>query len=236
MASLAVRTAAGGVNPSELGLRLTRRWRASAPGPGGGGWRASGAAVARGDTIMSDIGTASSATSLWNGLLPVLAGGALALLGSFIGSVIGPFFIQRTKDATDRRRKRAEKCEELMGAVVEHYHWNNALRYFTISGQGNQPTLSPITKIQAIVGMYFPEFDSLALQFDTVSLAYERWILDMGQRRVRNQPGYDTLPGHDDVLPPYIAKRMEFLSALRDFARREFSERARPWWRRLMSG
>jgi len=158
---------------------------------------------------MSDIGT-------------VLVGGALALVGSFIGSVIGPFFIQRAKDATDRRRKRAEKCEELIGAVVEHYHWIAAMRYFTISGQGNQPTLSPITKIQAIVSMYFPEFDVLALQFDIVSNSYELWILDIGQRRVRNEPGYENIAGHDDVGQEYTAKRMEFLAALRNFARREF--------------
>jgi hypothetical protein len=152
---------------------------------------------------MSDIGT-------------VLVGGALALVGSFIGSVIGPFFIQRAKDATDRRRKRAEKCEELIGAVVEHYHSIAAMRYFTISGQGNQPTLSPITKIQAIVSMYFPEFDVLALQFDIVSNSYELWILDIGQRRVRNEPGYENLAGHDDVGQEYTAKRMEFLAALRN--------------------
>jgi hypothetical protein len=176
---------------------------------------------------MSDIGTAS--TPLWSVLLPVVVGGAIGVIGGFVG----PFLVQRAKDASDKRRKRAEKCEELIGAVVEHYHWIDALKYFTISGQGNQPTLSPITKIQAIVGMYFPEFDALALQFDTVSNNYVIWILDMGQRRVRNEPGYENLAGHGDVLPQYIAKRMEFLSALRNVARREFSDQRRPWRHRL---
>jgi hypothetical protein len=90
---------------------------------------------------------------------------------------VGPFFLQRLKGAADKKQQRAEKCEELIGAVAEHYHWITALRYFTISGQGNQPALSPITKIQAIVGMYFPTFDALALEFDTVSNDYEIWIL-----------------------------------------------------------
>jgi hypothetical protein len=88
-----------------------------------------------------------------------------------------------------------------------------------------------MTKIQAIVGMYFPTFDALALQFDTVSNDYEKWILSIGRQRARDEP-FD-LTGQDDVVSPYIAKRMEFLSALRNFARREFSDQRRPWWRRL---
>ena len=59
---------------------------------------------------MCDVGTASSVTPLWNVLLPVLVGGAIGIVGSFVG----PFFLQRAKDAADRKRKRAEKFEELV--------------------------------------------------------------------------------------------------------------------------
>jgi len=150
-------------------------------------------------------------------ILPVLAGGAIGVIGSFIGSFVGPFFIQRAKDATDRIRERAKTLEELIGAVVEHYHWIATMRYFYISGQGNQPTLSlsPIIKIQYIVAMYFPEFDALALQFDTVSNNYEIWMLSIGQQRVRNEPKYEHLAGHADVVQQYTDKRMEFLAELR---------------------
>jgi hypothetical protein len=155
---------------------------------------------------------------MWNVLLPVLVGGAIGIVGSFVG----PFFLQRLKDAADKKRKRAEKCEELVGAVVEHLHWVAAMRYFFISGQGSQPALSPITKIQAIVSTYFPEFDLLVQEFDRVGNKYEMWILDTGQKRVRNEPGYEKLVGHDDVVTKYTDKRAEFLAELRRFARREF--------------
>lgn len=56
-------------------------------------------------------------TPLWSVLLPVLIGGAIGIVGSFVG----PFFLQRLKDATEKKRKRAEKFEELVGAVTEHY-------------------------------------------------------------------------------------------------------------------
>jgi hypothetical protein len=163
---------------------------------------------------MTDI----SAASLLIVLLPVVVGGAIGI----IAGLVGPYCIQRAKDAADKKRKRAEKLEELIAAVVEHFHWISAFRYFTISGQGSEPTLSPITKVQAITGTYFPEFDVLVQQLDSASNEYEKWILSIGQKRVRNERGYEKLVGHDEVLKAYTEKQQAFLTALRRFARREF--------------
>jgi hypothetical protein len=160
----------------------------------------------------------SGVTSLWNVLLPVLVGGAIGVIGSFVG----PFFLQRLKDAADEKRKRAEKLEELIAAVTEHYHWVGATRYFIISGQGSEPTLSPITKIQGIVGTYFPEFQPLVEQLEFVTYEYEQWILDIGRKRLRNEPGYEKLIGHEDIAKKYTAAREELLKELRSFARRRF--------------
>lgn len=165
--------------------------------------------------VMADIGTA---TSVWNGLLLVGVGGAIGILSG----VIGPYFIQRRKDVADRKRKRAEKFEELVAAVVEHYHWMATMRFFFVSGQGSQPTLSPITKIEAIVSTYFPQFEMLVRQLDSASNEYEIWILSTGQKRIGNEPGYEKLTGHDEVLTKYTDKRMDFLVELKRFARREF--------------
>jgi hypothetical protein len=153
-----------------------------------------------------------------NVFLPVVIGGAIAIVAGFVG----PFFIQRAKDAADKKRKRAEKFGELVAAVVEHFHWFAAMRYFFIAGQGSEPTLSPITKIQAIVTTYFPEFESLVQQFDSASNQYEIWILDMGQKRVRNETGYEKLVGHDEVVTKYTDARKKFLDELKHFARRMF--------------
>ena len=127
------------------------------------------------------------------------------------------------KEAAEKNKRRAEKFEELVAAVVEHFHWMANIRYFYISGQGSQPTsLSPIMKIDAIASTYFPEFEKLVRQLDSASNKYEVWILDMGQKRVRNEPGYERLTGHDDVVTTYTDIRAEFLMELRNFARREF--------------
>jgi hypothetical protein len=152
-------------------------------------------------------------------LLSVLVGGAIGI----IAGVAGPYFIQRVKEKADKREKRADKLEELIGAVIEHYHWFAAMRYFFISGQENQPTLSPIIKIEAIAGTHFPEFGPLVQRLNSASNNYEIWILDTGQKRLRNEPGYEKLTGHDEVLTNYTRARDAFIAELRNFARRELN-------------
>jgi hypothetical protein len=151
-------------------------------------------------------------------LWPVIVGGGIAI----VAGIVGPYLIQRTKDAADKKRKRAEKFEELVSAVSEHYHWFAIMRYFFISGQGSQPPLSPIIRIEAIVSTYFPEFEEWVRRLDIASNRYEVWILNVGQKRVRNEAGYEKLDGHDEVLTNYTDVRNNFLGKLRGFARRKF--------------
>ena len=160
---------------------------------------------------MADAGIVSS-------LAPVVVGGLIGIAGGWLG----PWLLEARKQAAEKKKKRAEKFEELVGAVVEHYHWIGALRFFTISGQGSLPTLSPITKIEAIASTYFPEFEGLVRQFDAASNNYEIWLLGTGRKRVQNEPGYENLTGHDEVVTKYIDKRAELLMELKRFARREF--------------
>jgi hypothetical protein len=170
---------------------------------------------------MRDIFTASP--PLMNVLLPVALGGFLAIIGGLVSGLVGPYIIQRVRDAAEKKRKRAEKYEELVAAVYEHAHWIDAMRFFVISGQGSAaPTLSPITKILAIVNTYFPEFEELVLQFVIASSKYEQWIWAIGQKRVKNEPGYENLIGFDDVLTEYMDQQKAFLIEFRRFAQREF--------------
>jgi hypothetical protein len=125
---------------------------------------------------------------------------------------LAQFVLQRQKDAADRKRERAEKFEELVGAVTEHYHAIGALRFFAISGQGeSQPTLSSMAKIEAITITYFPEFEGSIQQFFSASNEDEMWILSTGQKRLRSEPGFEKLAEHDEVLTKYTHARMIFL-------------------------
>jgi hypothetical protein len=151
--------------------------------------------------------------------------GSMALVGVLVGAGVTNrvnYLIAVRKEAQDKKRKREEKFEELVSAVIEHNQWFGALRFFAIAGQGSLPYLSPMTKIEAIVSTYFPELEGLLRQFASESTDYEVWVLDRGQKRVLNEPGYERLDGYDDVLTKYLSKSAEFLVTLKLFARREF--------------
>jgi hypothetical protein len=151
-------------------------------------------------------------------LLPVIVGGVIGLAGGWLG----PWFLERRKEKAEKKRLRAQKFEELVGAVVEHYHWITTKQFLVIAGQGSEPNLSPMIKIEAITSTYFPDFTTLVRKLDSASNEYERWIFDMGQKRVRNEPGYEKLNGLDEVLTKYTDARAEFLMQLKPFAQREF--------------
>ena len=166
---------------------------------------------------MSDIGTASTPLMIvLLPLLPVVVGGLIGI----IAGLVGTYFIQRAKDAADKKRKRAEKFEELVGAVVEHLHWINTMRNFRTFGIGSEPAMSSVAKIQAISDTYFPEFEDLVQQLYTASTDYEIWSSRAAQKKLRSEPEY--MAGHENIVKTYMEKREALLTALRNFARREF--------------
>jgi hypothetical protein len=55
-------------------------------------------------------------------LISVVVGGIIGIAGG----LIGPLMLERRKEASEKKKKRAEKFEELVGAVVEHYQWIGA--------------------------------------------------------------------------------------------------------------
>jgi hypothetical protein len=158
------------------------------------------------------------ADAAWLGLAGTVVGGLIGLAGGWLG----PWLLERRKEKADKKKRRAEKFEELVGAVVEHYHWITAKQFLVIAGQGSEPNPSPMIKIEAITSTYFPEFTMLVRKLDSASNGYESWIFDMGQKRVRNEPGYENLPGQGEVLTKYTDARADFLVELKLFARREF--------------
>jgi hypothetical protein len=57
---------------------------------------------------MSDIGTTSTPLMIvLLPLLPVVVGGLIGI----IAGLVGPYFIQRAKDASDKKRKRAKNLK-----------------------------------------------------------------------------------------------------------------------------
>jgi hypothetical protein len=164
---------------------------------------------------MSDTGTA---LSVWTGLLPVLVGGAIGILGG----MIGPYFIQHAKDATDRKRKRAEKFEELVTALYEHRHWLDTLEDIRVFGADLRAAVSPFAKVQAISAVHFQNFAPALAELDALGRKYEAWMSKAAVKRLEHPTALPNTDGLIDVYGPYNEKFWVILADLRDFARREF--------------
>ena len=153
---------------------------------------------------MSDVGTASSVTSLWTVLVPVMVGGGLTIAGGFLSQ----FVLQRTKDAADRKQKRTDKLEELVSAVYDYDHWLNTTKH---SFEG-EVTMSLFVKILAIPDIYFPDFRDAVGELRT---AADKYVVSM-LPHAQNSPENTTNP-----MVQYIETRDGLLRELGNFARRE---------------
>jgi hypothetical protein len=69
----------------------------------------------------------------------------------------------------EKKRRRAEKFEELIATLYELSHWLTTMknaRLFGVFGDDDKIGMSPIAKVQAICSVYFPEFEEQIKQLD----------------------------------------------------------------------
>lgn len=154
---------------------------------------------------------------MWGTLVPVLIGGLLTLAGGFIG----PFFLQKQKDAAEHKKRRADKFEELVAAVYDFDHWVDCNRLRSVHGESLPETVSPFAKVQSISSVYFPKFDTAIGELNEASTEYFLWMANAGQKRILKN--FDNLTdGFLDVYKPYAVKRDGLINELKKFAQAEF--------------
>lgn len=154
-------------------------------------------------------------TSLW----PVIVGGVIALGGVVITSGI-TVALKFVESRNERKKRRAEKFEELVELIYRHDHWQDQKRNIYVSGGEGTVELSPIAKIEAITAVYFPQFSELMREVVLASQAYELWMMKAGQKRPAKEP--DVTEGFREAYAPVGEKRGHLLDALKKFAREEF--------------
>jgi hypothetical protein len=166
----------------------------------------------------------------------------IGVFGTAVGAIIGylgTWLLQRMKETEENRRRRAEKFEELVATIYEFDHWIMNTRSINAYGSTNlSETASPFAKIEAIVAIYFQQFDELVVALEGASDRYMAWMTEAGLARLvlaeKIQKGLVTgsqadlrnLPEFSDELTskvskPYVKARMDLLYALKDFGKKE---------------
>ena len=105
-------------------------------------------------------------------LVPVIVGGVIALAGGWFG----PWVLEGRKEKAEKKKRRAEKFEELVAAIYEFDHWLDNERTRGLGGSTSPPEVSPFAKIQAISAVHFPSFDPLIRELDNGAASYRVWI------------------------------------------------------------
>jgi hypothetical protein len=168
----------------------------------------------------------------------------IGVFGTAVGAVIGflgTWLVQQMKETEEKKSRRAEKFEELVAAVYEFDHWIGNSRSITAYGQTNvSETVSPFAKVEAIVAIYFQQFNELVVALERASDKYIAWMSEAGLARLvlaekiqkglvtgsqadmRNLPEFSTERLYE-VQNPYVKARMDLLYALKEFGNEEFA-------------
>jgi hypothetical protein len=165
-----------------------------------------------GDNTMADVSDVS--------LLSVALGGALTILGGIIVSAATILNSWR-QESLDRKKLRAAKFEELVSSIYEFNHWLDTKHAYIVFGTEPPPGMSPISKIEGIAAVYFPDFLPKIATMKALSAPFQVWMGQSGIKRIQGDIAHVN-DGLDDVYKPYNQGRDDLITALIEFAKKEF--------------
>ena len=146
------------------------------------------------------------------GLGPAVLTAAVALLS--------PRLTEGRKQKAEKEKRRAEKFEELVGALFEHKHWLDQYMSTKIFGDKIELGVSPMAKVVTISNIYFPNFKEQIAELDIVSSKFEISILEAGKKRLSNEENYTS--GSLEAAPAYFEKHSALMKELTAYAQKEF--------------
>jgi hypothetical protein len=160
-------------------------------------------------------------------LLPVIVGGLIGLAGG----IVGPPLSHWLNEGSSNKKKRAEKLEEMIGYIYAHDHWLNIMRNIRVYGAQDAESPTPLSKANAIAAIYFPQFLTALAELGVVTNQYELWMFGGAQKRLAGNIK-ELNDGHPEAYDPYMNKREEVLTTLKQFAASEFAAKPLLWKRR----
>lgn len=154
--------------------------------------------------------------SIW----PVIVGGLIAIGGVAITAGIN-VLMKRGDNENERKKRRAEKFEELVAAIYEHDHWLDTKRDVVMYGHEAEVGVSPLAKVEAISAVYFPRFNGSVAALAQRTRDFEVWMSKAALKRLRQQ--LDKInDGLSEAYAPYSQAQAVLINELKEFARREF--------------
>lgn len=150
---------------------------------------------------------------IWSILLPVVVGGALAVLGGAIGPVMSHLLGSRAS----RQSIRTQRFDEMMASAYEHDHWLDLKRRSLVFGERLEAGPPPIYKARSIVLTNFKDLVQPIKKLDAASSGYQAWMASAGQKRLNGEVSALT-NGFDEAYKNWLAEFLKFQDSASDYA------------------
>jgi len=144
-------------------------------------------------------------------LVPVVVGGLLATLGVVAGAIVVHKLERKTSDA----RLKREKLEQLVDASYRVESWLNERMSVDLSGHERDIGILPISEVEMISRLYFPELQKEVYRLSVASASYQKWIAEGRVNVLRNKAITDE---HKEKFNPIYTEMLQSISALVDGA------------------
>jgi hypothetical protein len=156
-------------------------------------------------------------------LVPVIVGGLIAMGGVLISGGI-TLAVNLMQSHNERKKRRAEKFEELVTALFDYEHWLDVVRdmYLYSSASETVPTrpATPFSKLHAIGAVHFPDFEKKIQELNVAGIAYVTWIFAARKKKIAGDK--DFIAGYSDAYAAFLKVVTSMRSELTSYAGREF--------------
>jgi hypothetical protein len=154
-------------------------------------------------------------TSLW----PVVVGGFLTMCGVAVSGGL-TLVLNRVQAHEEKKKRRAEKFEQLVNAVYEFDLWLDVKEDVMARLEKIKLEVSPFAKLEAISAVHFPQFLPQINELQQATFPYINWMAEAGIRRAKDD---FTFPdGLKELYGAYAQKRGQLLDQLKRYAADHF--------------
>jgi hypothetical protein len=150
---------------------------------------------------------------------------ALIALGGtiigFAGGFVGQWLLEGRKHEAEKKRKRAEKLEELVITIYDHREWMNEI---AVNYNKESHPNSPFAKIEAIKQVYFSQFDILVRK---MAMTSNNYYISIKKNNAMRQQSDSSIPAHaidelTEAKESYYKSLGSLLDEIRKYSKREF--------------
>lgn len=163
--------------------------------------------------MTSELGVAAS---LWQPLIPVIVGGALAILGGAFTPLLSHYLAGKKS----HRERRTARFEQMMEAVYQQDHWLDLRRRSLGQGELIEPGHAPIHRARFIALSDFPDLVLPMRKLDVASGVYETWIAKAASDRI-NGNHTQWMDGFKEAYTEWITELTNFQNAAAAYIAKE---------------